>query len=172
MVAHPHRHAAVLALLDLDVGGHERSGTVVLRPVELHAAAHPRAGESDERGLDHVVAVEKVVVAVLLVLGDVDAPAEFWQEHEAHVLVLERHGVVFLHRRRVVHLVDERHGIHLPARALIDPLLEEHRVLLRFAHRIRLNRDLLALDFQLKITVLCFTCFLYHFLLLMWRKAQ
>ena len=172
VVAHPHRHTAVLVLLDLDVGGHERGGTMMLRPVELHAAAHPRAGESDKRGLDHVVAVEEVVVAVLLVLGDVNATAEFRQKHEAHVLVLKRHRVVLLHRRRVVHLVDERHGIHLPARSLVDSLLEEHRVLLRLAHRVRLDCDLLALDFHLKIAVLCFTCFLYHFLLLMWRKAQ
>ena len=139
VVGHPRRHAAVVAALDGDFDGHERRGAVVLRPVELHAAREPRTGKPHERGLDDIVAVEEVVVVVGLVLPDVDAPADFGKEDDARVVVFERHGVVFLHYRLVHHLVDERYGIDLPARALVDALLEEHRVLLRRADRVGLQ---------------------------------
>jgi len=49
---------------------------MVLRPIELDAARNPQAGEADERRLDHVLAVEEVIVVVGLVLADVFAD---WQ---------------------------------------------------------------------------------------------
>ena len=139
VVGHPRRHAAVVAALDGDFDGHERRGSVVLRPVELHAAGKPRAGKPHKRGLDDGVAVEEVVVVVRLVLPDVDASANLGKKDNARVVVFKRHRVVFLHHRLVHHLVDERHGIDLPAAPLVDALLEEHRVLLRRTNRVGLQ---------------------------------
>ena len=47
----------------------------MLRPVEFDAAARPRAGEADQRRLDHRLVIDGVV-AVGLVEQAVDAPAE------------------------------------------------------------------------------------------------
>ena len=66
-------HARPCGLLDVDVGRHEGRGAVVLRPVDLDAAADPRAGEADQGGLD-----DRLVVAE----ADQDA-----DNHRAHLVV-------------------------------------------------------------------------------------
>ena len=47
VVGTPDRHRPVGVVLDQGVGGQVGRRTVVLRPVELHAAGDPRPGESD-----------------------------------------------------------------------------------------------------------------------------
>ena len=61
---------------------------MMLRPVELDASRDPGPGESDERGLDDILAV-KEVVAVGLVEADVNTAAKFGQDHEPDVFVFE-----------------------------------------------------------------------------------
>ena len=64
------------------------AGPVVLRPVELDAAADPRPGQADQRGLDHRLVVDEIV-AVGLVLQPVDAAAELREDHHAEEFVLD-----------------------------------------------------------------------------------
>ena len=86
--------APSVLLLDEDIGRHEGAGAVVLRPVELDAAGDPRPGEADERRLDHVLAVEEIVVVVRLVLADEDASADFRQHHQPDELVFQPRGLI------------------------------------------------------------------------------
>ena len=58
---------------------------MMLRPIELDAAADPRAKQADERGLDDVLAVEDVV-AGLAILDDVDPAADGRQHHRSDVV--------------------------------------------------------------------------------------
>jgi hypothetical protein len=97
-------------VLDLDVCGQERPRAVVLRPVELDAAGDPRARESDERRLDHGVAVEEVVTGAAVV-PHVDPAAQLGQHQHPQPPVLQ------VHRRP---LDGRLHGA--------DPIVERQRV--------------------------------------------
>ena len=62
---------------------HERRRPVMLRPVELDAAAEIHGpGQADQRGLDDGLVVDEIV-AVGLVLQRVDAPADLRQDQHA-----------------------------------------------------------------------------------------
>ncbi len=130
VLAHPDGARAVFLIFDVDVGGHEGAGAVVLRPVEFDAAGNPGAGKADERGLDDVVAVEEIVVVVLLVLAGVDASADLGEHDEADEFVFEPGGLVGDVLWVVIHLVDKRDGIDFSGGSLIDALVEEDRVFL------------------------------------------
>ena len=132
VLAQPDGAAAVGVLFDRVLDRHEGGGTVVLRPVELHAAGDPRAQQTDQRRLDDVLAVEEVV-AVRLVQADVDAAADLRQDHQPDVFVLEVDCLVWLVELLVANPVGEGIRIHLAAAALIDPLVEEHRIAVRRA---------------------------------------
>ena len=60
--------ASVLVFADGPVHGVEGAGPVMLGPVELDAAADPRADQAHQRRLDDVVAVNEIA-AVCLVIG-------------------------------------------------------------------------------------------------------
>jgi len=89
-----------------------------MRHVPLDAAADPRAEHPDERGLDDVLAVEEVV-AVGLVHGREDAPAELRQDADLDVLILQEQRLVgdvgFHVRQHVLHGI----GIERGLRALV-----------------------------------------------------
>ncbi len=54
----------------------------MLRPVELDSTRNPGPQQAHQRGLDYVLAIEKIV-SVGFVLPDVNASADFGQDHEA-----------------------------------------------------------------------------------------
>ena len=139
-VAVPHRDRAVVGVLDVGLDGEERRRAVVLRPVELHAAGDPWAGQAHERRLDDVVPVEEVVVAGLVV-PDVDAAAELRQQHEAHPPVLEVDGAPCTWCVLGRDAIDERDRIDAAARALVDPAVEEERVAVGLARLVRLDDE-------------------------------
>ena len=126
----PHGDRAVLALLDGAVHGQVGGRAVVLRPVELDAAANPRTRQTDECGLDDVVVVDEVALADLVV-GHLYAAAQFGHHHHFDVLILQVDDVPVVGRRFVGYRLDDGIGIHHAARALIDTFLQEYRVFLR-----------------------------------------
>ncbi len=70
--------------------GMKVAGPMMLRPVEFDAAGDPRAGQPDERRLDHILPIEEVI-AVGLVEPNVNAPADLRQNHQAQIRVLNVH---------------------------------------------------------------------------------
>ena len=140
VLAAPHRHAAVRVLLDRPVHRRVRRRAMVLRPVELDAAADPRAEEADERRLDDVLAVEEVV-AVGAVEAHVDATADLGQHHQPQVPVLEVDGRPGVVDAFVGEAVRERVRVDPAGAALVDPLLEEHRVGVGRRHLVGGDRD-------------------------------
>ena len=127
MVTTPDRFAAVGVRLDFDVHRHEGRWAVVLRPVELHPAGNPRAGQANQGGLYHVLAV-KEVVAVGLVPTDVDAPADLREDHHAEEIVFEDDGVPLARGGLVGDAIKERQRVNRAAAALVDPFFQKHRV--------------------------------------------
>ena len=125
----PDGDAAVLSLFDGAVHRQIGRRTMVLRPVELDAAADPGARQSDKRRLDDVIVIDKVALAYLVV-GHLHASAQFGQYHDFQILVLQIDGVVVVVGLLVGDALDDGVGIYDSGGALIDSLLEEYGVLL------------------------------------------
>src|SRR6186713_404271 len=103
---------------------------MVMRDVELHAAGNPRAEHADQRRLDHVLTVEKVVL-VVQVSGAENAPAQFGNDGELDVLILEKHGSVIALLADIAQIVPDWIGVGSRLRALISAALEEARIWVR-----------------------------------------
>ena len=122
--AHPDGDGAVCILFGGRFQRHEGGGTVVLGPVELHTAGHPRAGNAHHGGLDDGVLVDKLV-AVVLIHRAVDLAAQLRQQHDLYVLVFQRVGIVLLIYRLVGQTVGVGHGINTARRSLIGFLFQK-----------------------------------------------
>src|ERR1700734_774324 len=92
MVAAPYDDGAVFLALDGNFDREKRCGAVMLRPVEFDPARDPGAGKADQRRLDDILAVEEVV-AVDLVLANMNAATDLGQDHEAQIFVFEVYGL-------------------------------------------------------------------------------
>ena len=90
-----------------------------------------------------------------LVIGHLHASAQLGQNHYLDVFVLQPYGQVLAVRLLVGNLLDDGVGIDDAARTLIDALLQEHRVLLGFAHLVGGNRD----DFTPSFCFHCYSLF-------------
>lgn len=108
---------------------------MVLRPVELDAAADPRPHQAHQRGLDDLVVVDEVV-AVGLVIGALHAPAQLRQDHHAQIVVFQPYRAVGLVHLFIVDLINDGKGIHLAAAALIDALFQKHGIGVGLAHAV------------------------------------
>src|SRR5690606_23132252 len=84
---------------------------------------------------DDRLVVDRVVL-VCLVQQPVDASPDLRQDHHQDVLVLDRDRVPSTILTHLADPIVERKRIHAAARALVDPVLEEHRV------PFRLSRDI------------------------------
>ena len=144
-LAAPQGHGAVRVGLDGPLHRSVGAGPVVLGPVELDPAADPGAGQAHQGGLDHVVVVDEGI-AVGLVQGHVDPAAQPGQHHHLQVAVLQEHRLVRLRPGLVEHLVDERQRVDRPRGALVDPLLQEHRVVVGRADAVGRQFDPLIPD--------------------------
>ena len=91
----PDRYAPVGILHDGAVHGQVGARTVVLRPVELDAAAYPRPRQAHQCGLDDVVIVHEVAL-LDLVVRHLDAAAQFGQDHHLDIFVLQVDGLPLL----------------------------------------------------------------------------
>ena len=138
VVAAPDGLRAVGVFLDFKIHRQKRRGAMMLRPVELDAAGNPRPGQPDQRGLDDALVVNQIV-AVGLVLNRVDAPADFRQHHHAEKFIFDPDRLPFAVHRLFRDAVGEGQGINLAAAALINPLFQKHRVLVR--RRGQIGRD-------------------------------
>ena len=145
--AHPDGDGTVGVLLRGGFQGHEGGGTVMLGPVELHAAGYPRARDADHGGLDDGVLIDEFVVVVLIHRA-VDLAAQFRQQHDFHMLVFQRVGIVILVDRLVGQAVGVGHGINTARRSLIGFLFQKEgqgiggvRLIGRDGHRFMLENN-------------------------------
>ena len=126
MLGEPADDAAVGALLDGIIAGHEAGGPVVVGPVELHAAGDPGAQRTDQRGLDHVLAIEEVIAGGL-VLGGEDAPADLRQDQHVQIIVLHMNdGIAPVLPTAAIHLNHNLLGINATGGALMHPVFHKH----------------------------------------------
>ena len=61
---------------------------MMVRNVPLDAAGHPRADQPDQGGLDHVLAIDEIVVVALVDRLE-EPPADLRQDADPHVFVLQ-----------------------------------------------------------------------------------
>ena len=99
----------------------------MLGPIELHATGDPRPEQTYQRRLDHVLAVEEIVV-VGFVLAHMNAAADLRQDHQAKVLVFQIDGLVLLIDLLVGKPVGKGVRIYLSTAALINALVEKHGI--------------------------------------------
>ena len=129
--------------LDGPVGGHEGAGPMVLRPVELDAAGDPGARQADERGLDDVLAVDEVVAVGLSWTTWMRPPI-------SGRIITRRYSFsrcsACQARGSAVSddAVGEGQRIDPARRALVDALLQEHRVAVRRGEAVGLDDDRLG----------------------------
>ena len=130
------RAAAIRILADIAVYRIVGAGAVVLRPVELDAAADPGAGQADQRRFDHVVIVNKIVV-VGLIISALDAAAQLGQDHHIQIFVFQAEGVVNTVLFFILDLINNAVRVHFAAAALVNAFFQEHGVFVRLADRVR-----------------------------------
>src|SRR5262245_43529983 len=128
MITAPYRPGTAGMFFDLKAHRHERCWSMMLWPIELYAAGNPRPSQTHERRFDNVLAVEKVI-PVRLVHADMDASANFRQNHDAQKLVLQMNCLPRVLDRIRRDAVCERQWVHPPTAALIDPSFQKHGVL-------------------------------------------
>lgn len=92
-----------------------------------------------------MVVVDKVV-AIGLVGGALDAAAQFGQDHDLEVVVLQKDSGVLFVLFFVQDLVNDRVGVDLAGGTLVDTLFQEHWVLVGLAHTVSGNGDGLGPD--------------------------
>jgi len=125
--AQPHRRRPVLMVLDRDIRRPVGRRTMMLRPVELDPTAAPRAGQADQRGFDHRLVVNDIVI-VCLVHHAVNAAAELGQDHQVEVFVFDEDRVPRSRLGLFRDPLGAGERINASARSLVDPLLQKHRV--------------------------------------------
>src|ERR1700747_1383653 len=73
----------------------------------------------------------KKIISIRSVLPDVDTASDFRQDHQMQVFVLKKNGFVGFIEFLVRNAIRKGVRIDLDAAALINPLLEEHGILVR-----------------------------------------
>src|SRR5690349_15682987 len=116
---------------------------MVLRPVELDATRHPWPRETDQSRLNDILPIEKIIT-VRLVLADVDPSTDFREHHDLDELILDDDCIPRAIFFRLSNPVVERQRINFSATPLVDPFLEEHRILIRRERLVRGKDNRLA----------------------------
>ena len=137
--------ASVRILADCAVDRVKGARAVVLRPVEFDAAADPRPGQPDERGLDHVVIVNKII-AVRFVIRALDPAAQFGQDHHKQIFIFQAERLVGAIHLFIINFINDTVRVHPAAAALIHPLFQKHRVFIGLADRIGRNHYIFPPD--------------------------
>ncbi len=127
VVAKPYGFRSVRVLLDVEIDRQEGGGAMVLRPIEFDSARNPRAGQADQGRLDDRLPVDEIV-AVCLVLGQVNPPAEFRQHHHPQKVVFQPDGFPNAADLGLCDPIGERQRIDAAAAPLVDPPLQKHRM--------------------------------------------
>ena len=119
---------------------------MVLRPVELDTAGDPRAGQSDQGRLDHMIVINEMTL-LDLVVRHLYPSAQFWQDHHLYIFIFQIHGMIGLILTSIFDLFNYRIRIYDPAASLIHTFFQEHRILLRFTNAIGREKDIFLPNF-------------------------
>ena len=117
----------------------------MLRPVELDPTGNPRSGQPNEGRFDDVVVIDEMV-SIGLVEGHVHPTAEFRQDHDLEIAVLQEYGFVGFVEPVIEDTIDDRMRIDDTAAALVNAFLQKHRVAIGFTDAIGWNDDVLFPD--------------------------
>ena len=139
----PHGDASVLFLFDFVIYRQEGARAVMLGPVELDAAADPRPCQSYKCRFYDVVVIDEVAL-LHLVVGHLNATSQLRQYHHFDVFVLQPYGQVCLVGLLIGNRFNDGIWIHHATTALIDPVFQEDRILLRFSGLVSGNHHLFA----------------------------
>ena len=124
-LAGPQSLAAVGIFFQRRLQRQEGGGAVMLGPVELDAAGDPCAGQTHQCGLDDPVAVDKVVMADLVIAGE-DLAADGRQNLRLNIFVFQSVDLVGYILLFVGDAVGIGQGVKSAGCPLIGLLLEEH----------------------------------------------
>jgi hypothetical protein len=100
----------------------------VLKPVKFHSSRNPRTQQTDQSWLYDFLIVEKIV-PVGLVQPPVDSPSDLGENHEFDVFVLKENRAVSLFTSFAGNAIREGVRVDSAAASLVDPLFQEHWVL-------------------------------------------
>ena len=128
-LVHPYGDAAVCIFLNRAVYWHECGRTMVLRPVELDSSRNPRPCQSYEGWFDDLVVVDEMALTDFVVCH-LNPAAQFGQDHDLDIFVLEKYGVIGLVCFLVGNTLDDRVGVDHSTAALIYSFFQEDRGLL------------------------------------------
>ena len=145
VIAAPDGFRAIGMLLDLEVRGQKRGRPMMLRPIEFNATGYPWPRQADKRGLDYRLVIDEVI-AIGLILQNVDSPANFRQYHGADKLVLDPNGLPLPVYRFFRDAIGKGQRVHLTAAPLINALFEKHRVFVRRRREVGRNDEVLDTD--------------------------
>ena len=136
MLGEPYYNASVRFGLYIVIHGHYRRGSVVEGPVELYTARDPRAVRADERRLDNVLTVEKIVARDLIVSLEHSA-AEVGNDSKAYIFIFKSDdSPLFIKAMLTISVRNNSVGIRISRRSLMIAGLGEHRHLLCLGDRI------------------------------------
>src|ERR1700761_1622607 len=125
LIAAPDRDGSVfLIALNRNFYRHEGRRSVMLRPVKLDSAGDPGTSKTNQRRLDYVLTIKKII-ATEFVVPDVNASPDFGHNHQSNELIFDMDRLPFLRPRFGMDSVDNCHRVDPTAAALIDPLFEK-----------------------------------------------
>jgi hypothetical protein len=114
----------------------------MVRDVPFDAARDPGPDQTDQRRFDHVLPVNEVV-AVALIDGLKQAPADLRQDPDANIFIFQVNDAIELVRFDIGERVVERVRVNTAFRSLRALTEEEHRVRLGVSGQIGWDRHLL-----------------------------
>ena len=146
MLAKPDGGAAICMLLDRVIHGHERRRAMMLRPVKLHAARNPGSQQSNQRRLNNMLVIKKIVL-ISFIEAAMNPPTNLGEDHDLEVIILQVHRSILVVNFYTGDPVGKGVGIDLPAAALVNPFFQEHRIEIRRGGGISRDNDNVFPDF-------------------------
>ena len=121
-----YRHGTVRFCFCGKIHWQECRRTMVVWPVELHAAGDPGTQRTDQSRFDDTLAVEKVISGTLVHRTE-DPPSQFRQNGYGNVFVFQQNGgIFFVGNNTVMGTVHHGIGIRIAAGTLMYPVFRKH----------------------------------------------
>src|ERR1700733_4085467 len=137
LIAAPDRDRSIfLIALNRNFYRHEGRRSMMLRPIKLHPTGNPRTSKTNQRWLDHVLTIKKII-ATEFVVTDMNASADFRQNHQSNKLIFDMDCLPLLRPRFRIDSVDNSHRVNPTTTALIDPLFEKQWIRVGICRQVR-----------------------------------